>query len=243
MGAVQQLCMPMGVRCLLIVLLGCGGGSAAFAPVAAQVAGTTRYVVLRGGTPIGTMEVSLSRDQLGWRVQSTGDATGAPAVAVRQFDARYDRGWQGRALTVERLTRGAATVVHVAGGTGTAHTDIGTKSEARWRSHSVSPDVVFLPDHAYGAFAAVAARLHAAGQRAEIPLLFPPDGEQRAVVDAWERMTVRTRRGGPLTVNRHTLTIVGPSPWQVHVWEAAGQLVRVDLPRDQLSVVRSDVLP
>ena len=235
--------MPLGTRYLLIVLLGYAGASAALAPASAQVAGTHGYLVLRGGTPIGTMEVSLSRDQRGWRVQSTGDAPGARAVGVRQFDARYDGDWQGRALTVERLTRGSATVVHVAVGAATAHTDIVTGSEARWRSHSVSPDVVFLPEHAYGAFTAVAARLHAAGQRAEIPLLFPPDGEQRAIVDGWERMTVQMRGGGPLTVSRHTLTIVGPSPWQVHVWEAAGQLVRVDLPRDQISVIRSDVLP
>ena len=38
-------------------------------------------------------------------------------------------------------------------------------------------------------------RLQGAGQRAEIPLLFAPDSERRAIVDAWESLTVETRGG------------------------------------------------
>ena len=220
--------------CVAVVLLLHAGA------VAAQTAGTVSFRILQRGAVIGSAEVSLLGDADGWRVRSTSQAAGTVNVAVKQFDARYDTGWRGRFLTVERAGPRASTLVHVVVGRATAHVDIVTATEARWHSHSTSPDTVFLPDHAYAAFVAVAARLRGAGARPEIPLLPAPDSERRAVVDAWERMSVRTR-GGTLSASRHTLSVIGAVPRQMHVWEAGGDLLRVDLPHDQISVIRSDL--
>jgi hypothetical protein len=207
----------------------------------AQTAGTSSFRVLQRGRPVGAVEISLLREADGWRIRSTSQIDGTVNVAVKQFDARYDEAWRARFLTVERVGTRSSTLVHVVVGPSTAHVDIVTAREARWHSHSISPDTVFLPDYAYAAFAAVAARLQGAGQRAEIPLLFAPDSERRAIVDAWESLTVETR-GGRLRAGRHTLSVIGPVPALLHVWEARGELLRVDIPQDDISVVRSDVL-
>jgi hypothetical protein len=213
----------------------------AASPVAAQVPGDASFVILQHGQHIGTVDVSLAREADGWRIRSTSRAGGTLNVTVRQFEAHYDRNWRARFLTVERTGPLAATLVHVAVGPATAHVDIVTTTEARWHSHSISPDTVFLPDHAYGAFAAVAARLQAPGARAEVPLLLVPDSERRAIVSAWERVSVATRTGS-LRAGRHTLSVIGVVPWLLHVWVDRGRLLRVDIPRDEVSVIRSDII-
>jgi hypothetical protein len=210
-------------------------------PIAAQSPGRASFRVMQRGRRIGAMQAIVSRDADGWRIQSTGRAAGTVNVTVRQFDARYSPDWRARFLTVERISPPGTTLVHVVVGAGTAHTDVVLAKEASWRSHSVSPDTLFLPEHAYGALEAVAARLRGAGERPEIPLLVAPDGEQRAIVDAWESLTVPTA-SGPLRVSRHTLSIVGTAPRLIHVWERGGRLVRADLPEHGISVIRDDVV-
>ena len=211
-------------------------------PAAAQTPGTASFAVLQRGRPIGTMELTLAREPDGWRIRSTAQAGGTVEVTVRRFDAEYDLNWRGRFLTVERTGPRASTLVHVAVGRATAHVDIVTAKEARWHSHSTSPDTVFLPEHAYAAYAAVAARLRGARPRPEIPLLFAPDSERRAIVDAWEGVTVQTQTG-PRRAGRHTLTVIGAVPRLMHVWEAQGDLLRVDIPHEEISVVRADLQP
>jgi hypothetical protein len=213
----------------------------AMTPIAAQVPGDRTFRILQHGRPVGMLDASLSRDADGWRIRSTSRIGGTLNVTVKQFDARYDRNWRARFLTVERTAPRSSTLVHVAVGRATAHVDIVTAREARWHSHSISPDTVFLPDHAYAAFVAVAARLQDGGRRVEIPLLLVPDSERRAVVDAWERVSVSTR-SGPLRAGRHTLTVIGAVPRLLHVWEAGGDLLRVDIPDDEVSVIRSDIV-
>jgi hypothetical protein len=192
--------------------------------------------------------VSLTREGDGWRIQSTSRVAGSVNVSLGRFDASYDSRWYGRFMSMETAPlsapdqRAATTIVHVAMSGRTTRTDTVTATEARWRSDSVSPDTVFLPPHVYGAFEAVAARLHAAGQRAELPLLLPLDGERRAVVDGWERMEVPMRSGPPLTASRHTVSLIAAVPASFHVWEVEGRLLRVELPLDGISVVRTDVL-
>jgi hypothetical protein len=61
--------------------------------------------------------------------------------------------------------------VHVSVGRNTTRTDIVREKEARFQSHSVSQDTIFLPAGAFGAYEAVAARLAAAKPGMDLPLL------------------------------------------------------------------------
>ena len=74
--------------------------------------------------------------------------------------------------------------MHVAVGRTTAQVDVVRAREAGFRSYSASPNTILLPDRAYGAYEAVAARLSAASGDADLPLFIPPIGETRAVVQA-----------------------------------------------------------
>jgi hypothetical protein len=211
-------------------------------PAAAQSPGAASFRIVQRGALVGSAETALVKEADGWRVTGTNRIAGSVGATVKQFDARYDARWHGRFLTVETQTSRGSTVVHAVAGRSTAHVDVVTAKEARWRSHSVSPDTVFLPEFAVAAYEAVAARLHTAGQRAEIPLLLAPDGERRAIVDAWERLPVKTRTGIQ-NASRHTLTFIGIDVKSMHVWvDGNGRLLRVDLPSQQLSFVRSDVV-
>jgi hypothetical protein len=61
----------------------------------------------------------------------------------------------------------------------TTRTDVVRSTEARFRSHSVSPDTIFLPERAYGAYEAVAIRL-SQGVSDDLPIFVVPIGETRA---------------------------------------------------------------
>jgi hypothetical protein len=131
-------------------------------------------------------------------------------------------------------------IVHVAVAGTTTRTDIVRATEVRFRSHSVSPDTIFLPDRAYGAYEALAARLEGAVPGLDLPLFIPPVGETRARVDAVADAELQTA-GGSLDVTRYTLTEIRERPTPVEIWTDRGRLVRLDLPRAGIVMLRSDV--
>jgi hypothetical protein len=48
---------------------------------------------------------------------------------------------------------------------------------------------------------------------------------------------------GPIMARHYTLTEIRERPTRVEIWVDRGRLLRLDLPRAAISVVRSDVLP
>ncbi len=224
---------------LLLALLAGAGSVAAQAPAGAAPAAATFHVYERDAR-IGTANVSVARTDEGWRVQSTSTLAGSLDVAIKQLDLHYDASWRGRFMTIETLTAGRNIIVHVAVLAGTTRTDIVTEKEARFRSHSVSADTIFLPDHAYGAYEALAARLDGMRAGMDVPLLLAPDGETRGVIDTVAGERVRTATG-PIAATRYTLQLIGAAPRTLEVWVDRGRLLRADLPDDDISVVRADV--
>jgi hypothetical protein len=231
---------------LLLTAVPIGAQSAR--PASTPPTGTASFTVYQRGTAIGTVDTWVSRADDNWHVQSSSRVAGTLNVTYKQLDLRYDSRWRGRFLTmeVERAgPRGAKgppdrMIVHVAVATNTARTDIVREKEARFQSHSVSPDTIFLPDGAFGAYEAVAARLMNARPGMDLPLFTVPVSETRGAIDALSEEMVRTT-SGTIRASRFTVIEIRPQPTPVEIWVDRGRLLRLDVPRDGVSVVRADV--
>jgi len=209
--------------------------------VAAQTPGKASFVVYEKGQPVGTMETNVSRTNDGWRIQASMEAKGAVPIRIANLDLLYDRNWFGRWMTME-MKAPDDVLVHVAVARITAQIDVVRAGEARFRSTSVSPNTILLPERAYGAYEAVAARLAGDSERGDLPIYVPPTGETRALVEAVTTERVRTTSGS-LSAQHYALIEVRPRPTRVELWADRGRLLRLDFPAAQISIVRADVRP
>jgi hypothetical protein len=214
---------------------------AAAADLVAQAPGAATFRVYEKGALVGAVDMTLSATEDGWRLQGSSRIAGEVAVDIPNLDLHYDPAWGGRFMTLEMKAPDAA-IVHVAVVGTVTRTDVVRSTEARFRSSSVSPDTIFLADRAYGAYEAVAIRLNGLPEGADLPLFVAPLGETRAQVDAVTTERVMTEKG-PIMAKHYSLTEIRERPTRVDVWIDRGRLLRLDLPRAAISVVRSDVLP
>ena len=205
----------------------------------AQTPGKASFVVYEKGRQVGTMDTSVSRTDEGWRIQGSMQTKGAVPVRIVNLDLLYDRNWFGRWLTME-MKQPDDVIVHVAVGKTTAQTDVVRSSEARFRSSSVSRNTIILPDRAYGAYEAVAARLSASPPGDDLPIFVPPIGETRAAVETVSTEPIATKTG-TIMARHYVLTEIRLRPTRVDLWVDRGRLLRLDLPATSISVVRSDV--
>jgi hypothetical protein len=205
----------------------------------AQTAGKASFVVYEKGQRIGTVETNVTRTDEGWRIQGPMQTKGTVPVSIVNLDLLYDAKWFGRWMTME-MKQPDNVIIHVAVGRTTAQTDVVRPTEARFQSNSVSSNTILLPERAYGAYEAVAARLSSAPAVADLPLFVAPIGETRAIVEQVTREQVRTA-SGTITATHYVLTEIRARPTRVDLWAARGRLVRLDLPRADISVVRADV--
>jgi hypothetical protein len=206
----------------------------------AQAPGVASFRVYEKGAAVGTIESRVERYQGGWRIRGASRIGGSVPVTIPNLDLIYDGRWTGRFMTLEMKAPDEA-IVHVAVVGETTRTDIVRPKEARFRSNSVSPDTIFLPERAYAAYEAVAARLEGAFPGFDLPLFVAPLGETRALVESIERTTLPTGKG-PLTATRYVLTEIRERPTRVELWAAGGRLLRLELPRAGISIVRTDVI-
>ena len=219
-------------RMALAILLGAASASA-------QTPGKASFVVYEKSQQIGTIETNVTRTNDGWRIQGSMQTKGSVPVRIVNLDLLYDRNWFGRWMTME-MKQPDNVIVHVAVGRITAQTDVVRPTEARFQSNSVSPNTILLPERAYGAYEAVAARLSKGPPGGDLPLLIAPIGETRAVVDSVTTEQVRTTSGS-IAATHYVLTEIRTRPTRVELWADRGRLLRLDLPAAAISVVRADV--
>jgi hypothetical protein len=207
----------------------------------AQTSGQAAFVVYEKGVRVGTLATNVTRTDEGWRIQSSMQAKGAVPVRIVNLDLRYDRNWFGRWMTME-MKQPDDAIVHVAVGRTTAQTDVVRSGEARFRSSSVSRNTILLPERAYGAYEAVAARLSTSPPGDDLPIFVPPIGETRAAVESAVIEQIMTTAGS-MSARHYVLTEIRPRPTRVDLWVDRGRLLRLDLPGIQVSIVRTDVRP
>ena len=208
---------------------------------AAQPPASASFRVYQNNQDVGSVEMTREATDDGWRLHGSSRIDGSLPATIPNLDLYYDRDWNGRFMTMEMKTPDDA-IVHVAVVGTTTRTDIVRSTQARTQSHSVSPDTIFLPDRALGAYEGLAARLEGVMTGDDLPLFIPPLGETRTRVDAVARAELRTTDGS-LDVTRYSLTEIRERPTPVELWTDRGRLVRLDLPRSGIVMLRDDVKP
>src|SRR5688572_14820546 len=210
--------------------------------VQADQTGSAAFSVFLRGQRIGTEEVSVTRSPAGWVISSTG-RTGAPfSISFEKFLARYGAEWQAQSLEISGQMRGQGLVLNTEFKAGTATSDVVQSGQQARLTHRVSADTVALPNNFYGAYEALALRLHAAKQGATIPIYVAPQAE---VVASVTKITPRRMEtsAAHFDLRQFDVTFQNPNgPLQVEVWvDARGRLARLSIPVASLAVVRDDL--
>jgi hypothetical protein len=207
----------------------------------AQTPGRAAFQISRAGVPIGSADATVERSHDGWRITSRSQIAGPIQLTVPYFDAQYDGDWRPMSLTLEIATPNEHAIVHV-GMTSTAtRTDIVLPNkEALFGANDVPRDTIFLPDYVFGAWEALAARLQTATPGTEISVFAVPEREVKATVDRRDPATLQTPAGFQ-TATRWRITVRREPPAVWELWEDGGRMLRLDLPGERLSVLRTDI--
>ena len=207
----------------------------------AQTPGSASFRVSQRGEVIGSADVSVERSPDGWRITSRSLIDGRIQVSVPHFDAQYDANWQPMSLSMEVVTPGEHAIVHVGMMGGVTRTDIVLPNrEALFGANDVPRDTIFLPDYAFGAWEALAARLQTAMPGGQISVFAVPEREVKATLDRRDPATLQTPAGFR-QATRWRITVHRDTPVVWELWVDDGRLLRLDLPGERLSAVRGDV--
>ena len=210
----------------------------------AQTTSETVFRIFSRGKEIGSQTVALTRMDEGWHLTSTGELREPYQLALRQFDVTYDAAWRPRIMTLEIASPDDRAVVHVAFGLsdGSTRTDVVRDGSAQWGANKVAPDTIPVPDFVFASFEALAARLASASPGMQMHVFVVPRFEGVLYVDGVTDDVFPTTAGS-LDTKRWRMRLARPEgEAPLEVWIAGGRLVRLDLAKDGMSVVRSDVI-
>lgn len=222
----------------LLLLAGAAPARAQTQPVGAV------FQIRHNGMPIGVATASVAPEGDGWIVQGTSYVGGDYKLTVRRFDAHYDAEWRALAATMELSTPMQSVLVHSGINGGDARTDISHDGTIDIGRQRVSADTIIVPDMVFTAYEALAQRLARARTGARLPVFLLPFSEIQARIDASDLEVVMTRSGGRLPARRWRIAFLTQTRETVaEIWEAQGRLLRVEMPADGISVIRSDITP
>ena len=207
----------------------------------AQARFDASFRMLENGAAIGSATVAVTRDEDGWHIQSTSHAEGTIPLDVIRLEISYDASWRMRFLSMELASDDERRVIHVAIQGIRARTDVVVPGQgASFGTGQISPGVIAVPDYVFGAYQALAARVEALAPGNDIPLLLTPRGEVHAMVDAVRDEDVQTDSGA-IRARHVSLLVMRDAPTPIEIWVAEGKLVKLELPLDRVSLLRSDL--
>lgn len=216
--------------------------SGALQAVQQEQTGTAAFTVFLRGQRIGSEQVTVSRSQAGWLISATGQTVAPLSVSFDKFLARYGDQWQPQSLEISGQMRGQGIVLNTEFNAGTATSDVVQAGQQSRVSHRVSAGAVTLPNNFYGAYEALALRLHTMQVGGTIPVFVAPQAEILAIVTKITPRTMETP-GALVQFRQFDVTFQNPSgPLQVEVWvDPRGRLARLSIPVANLAVVREDL--
>jgi uncharacterized protein len=212
------------------------------APAAAQSEGTAEFLVFLGGQQIGREQVTVGRTGSDRIVASSGRHSAPINITINRFEARYSSDWQPIELSIDAAMGERALGLKTSFGLTTAINEISQGGKTNSKTDQVSARTVILPNGFFGAYEALAARLGSMKVGSEIPLYIAPQIEVRAQVRAITDEEVKFPDAS-VTAKKYELVIQNPSAQLATnvLVDTHGRLMRVDMPANGLSIVRSDL--
>ena len=203
--------------------------------------GDAGFAIYLQGVQIGREQVNVARGPSGWIITSSGRTEAPLDFTVARFEMKYSPDWQPLELTLEARLRNAIAAVKTSFGLTTAINEITQNNKTAGKEDQISAKTVVLPNNVFGAYEALAARLHGAAAGAELPIYVVPQAEVKLRVRAATEQSL-TGPGGGLQTRRYDVTFASPDrPVDaVVVVDNRSRLVRFELPAVGLLVVRED---
>ena len=204
--------------------------------------GSTAYIIFLRGFPIGQEDITVRTTATGTTVTGRGTA-GSPINSVlRNAELQLGPDGQPKLFSLDGFVNGGNVTLRTTVD-GTSATTEGTQAgKTVTLTHAVSSTTVMVPSGIFTGFAALASRLRQMRVTDEFPVFFVPEREVRAriVEIADERMQ---RGTAMIDVRRYQVAFSEPGDELiVHVTSSPdGALVRVNIPRQALDLVRADL--
>ncbi len=208
----------------------------------ADISGSSTFIVLVGGTRVGTETVDLARRPTGWVVSSTGFVRPPFDLVTDKFEMAYSAEWQPQTLTVLGSLHGQPLAISSTFTATTAVTQITQGDQNGNGTHGIASGSVVLASNIFGAYEALALRARSLQAGGKVPIFIAPNGDATAnIVDVTpKRVSIGSR---PIDLQSIRLTIAGTnSVVPVELWvDARGRLARLALPATSLVVIRDDL--
>jgi pimeloyl-ACP methyl ester carboxylesterase len=202
----------------------------------------TTFNVFVAGRQVGSEESTLEHTPTGWRIGTTGRLGPPFNVITRRMEIRYDEAWKPLELTIEAAIDGRAQRLHTTFQGTSATSEYSLLGELKTTSAQVAADTIVLPSPFFGAYEAIAARLSASPSPTELKAYVVPQAEVTIQVKGVsnQRFLIGTRS---LDARRYLLAFVGTGqPTDVELWtDASGRLLRMQVPAQNIDVLRHDV--
>ncbi|HET7699206.1 MAG TPA: alpha/beta fold hydrolase [Vicinamibacterales bacterium] len=203
--------------------------------------GDASFAIYLQGVQIGREQTNVARGPSGWIVTSSGRSEAPIDFTVARFEAKYAPDWQPLELTLEARLRNAVATIRTSFALTTAINEVTQNSKTVGKEDQISAKTIVLPNNVFGAYEALAARLHGTAAGTELPVYVVPQGEVRLRVRAVSEQAL-TGAGAGLRTRRYDVTFANPDrPVDAVVLvDDRARLVRFELPALGLLVVRED---
>ena len=244
--------MLMAVKCSVRRLAGAPAGALLLALLAGNpVHGQNRPVPAPGeavftifvrSVPVGLERVGVTRTEDGWRIESIGQIGPPVDLNIRAFRVDYDSDWRPVRLDIDSARDDSAYVVRTTFADGAATSEIRRGEDQATASHPVARDAVVLPDFFFGAYEALAARLHAFAAGESIAVYVAPRTEITATVQGVRTQPIQTAEIQLSAQIYRTAMHYDTQRLDADIWvDANHRLLRVNFPALQLDVARQDL--
>jgi len=203
--------------------------------------GDATFGVFVRNAQIGREQVTLSRNDSGWIITSSG-TTGAPGdFTLTRFEMKYTTDWEPQEMRLDGRVRETPIGIATSFSLTSAISEISQAGRSGTKTDQISARSIVVPANVYGAYEALAARLWDTKANTEIPIYFVPQTEIKALVKTVTDQAL-TGPGGSLPTRRFGVTLQDPSgALNVNVIvDNRLRLVRFERPDLGLQVIRED---
>lgn len=226
-----------------LLVLAASVASAQTPPAAAQPgAGASTLAIFVQGMPVGSEEVTVTRNAEGWTIRSTG-RLGAPInITTARFEVAYDPDWKPRRLDIEGSLRGQPLVVRTSFTGNSATSEILQGGQQIQKTDVVAEDTLALPNMFFASYEALALRLGETGIGATLRAYIVPQTEIDVMVTASSEERIQTP-AGTINARLFRVTFVNPNgPVPAEVWiDENNRLLRFKVESQGLEIAREDV--
>jgi pimeloyl-ACP methyl ester carboxylesterase len=237
---------PHSIRAALLALcagipLSTGAQQLPIPPTTLPPTASTFAVFFRG-VPVGSEQVAVTRSASGWTILSTSRLSPPFDVVARRVQVRYTEEWKPTDLTIDAIVRGQTQALRTSVDQTTATSDITVNGQSTQKSDAVDGNVVLLPNMFFGPYEAIAERLKTASGGSSIPVYAAPQFSFTVMVGESSTEQIQTT-ARLIAAKRTRVTFATPTmPFDVEIWtDDAGRLLRVNVPSQNLDVVRDDI--